>query len=127
MKKTLLVLMAVAITMGCFYGFSPQHIVFAGSSVDEVIGTWKPTEYSFAGEKKDQGFLDDTVLVFKTDGTATSTVDGMRQTGTYKITDDTVTFTFKIGPNGIDVVYKIVGDTLKIDNPVTKATYRKIK
>ena len=101
--------------------------IFSCGSEDPVVGTWKPTQYSFAGEKKDNRFLENTTLVFQKNGTAAAKVNGMHQTGTYKVEGDTVTFTFKIGPNGIDVVYKIVGDTLKIDNPVTKAIYRKVK
>ncbi|MBW2006194.1 MAG: lipocalin family protein [Deltaproteobacteria bacterium] len=98
-------------------------IFSCGSSEDSIVGTWKPVEYYFAGEKQDDSYLQKTTLEFHKDGTGETTVNGMKQTGTYTVDGNTVTLKTKYGP----ITYQLEGDTLKIDNPATKATYKKVK
>ncbi len=98
--------------------------VTACGSKNALVGTWKPTEYTFAGKKQDKAYLDKTYIVFKSDGTAETSVGGMKQPATYTVHGNDVVLKLKVGGK---VTYKLEGDTLTISNNVTKATYKKVR
>ncbi|HHI68813.1 MAG TPA: hypothetical protein ENJ97_05755 [Planctomycetes bacterium] len=108
-----------------FFGLAllPFFLSACGSK-NALAGTWKPTEYTFAGKKKDQAYLDKTYLVFKSDGTAETSVGGRKQPATYTVKGNDVVLKLKIGG---EVTHKLQGETLTISNNVTKATFKKIK
>ncbi|GEM_PF-5756260 len=96
----------------------------ACGSKNALVGTWKPTEYTFAGKKQDKAYLDKTYLIFKSDGTAETSVGGLKQPATYTVNGNDVVLRLKIGG---EITYKLQGETLTISNNVTKATFKKVK
>ena len=64
------------------------------------------------------------ILVFKSDGTAETSVGGLKQPATYTVNGNDVVLKLKVGG---EVTYKLQGETLTISNNVTKATYKKVE
>lgn len=94
-----------------------SNILFAA----DVTGTWQAVQYSFAGTEKTPAELKEIVLTLDKNGHGKSKVGFRSLKGTYTFDGKTVFLKTKFAT----IEYMLVDGKLKIDNPVTKATYQK--